>query len=464
MIGALLGNPLLNVVVLGSLVAAICYVLRDRPAWVVATVPVVLVLVPPQAQSTYTIFFHPGVYIAAIFLAVQFFTDQRGVWEALVRSRWLVAAMVALSLYATLDLLNPHGIGSPIQLALTLARLFGAALVLFLAMRVGLRHGGRGMRIVVGALLLTGVLQVYLADQQVATDGESGYWWRSDYETSWWWVDSYALGIGTTGHPLQLGLFLASLVPMLVLVRRLWIRFALVLAFVYGISAATARTGLVLAIVGATYVVTKGVRRWGRTLILTAAAVPVVIALMGTKAVDQISGKFEADAGSAQLRGDARIWAWEHKDEFLYFGYPGARDLRGAGILGSSLENGYLMAGLEFGLVFAVGLGIFHLATTWLLFRRGGQWRIPLLLAVVFVLVGFNSSSSFMGGGLEASLFWVYLGMLAGDGDNAADEIDRTDEIGDETAPGDGTAAVDETESRLMTAGAPAARGYGHAG
>lgn len=404
-------------IVLGATLVNI--LLRHRPAWGAAIIPVLLVLVPPQAESTYTIFFHPAIYLAVLFLITQFLTDQWGVYEVVRRSGWVLLGMVALSLYASLDLLNFSGIGSPVQLVLTLLRLFGVAFVLFLSMRVGLRHGGRDYLVIVGTLLAVGVFQVYLANEQVTSGGERGYWWRSAYEASWWWVDDYKIGLGTTGHSLQLGLFLASLVPMLMLLRQVWLRYALAIAFIYGITTATARAALILALIAAVYVVAAGSRRWARTGLAAIAAVPVVLAVMGTQAVSTISSKFASDAGSAQLRADAREWAWTHKGEFLFFGYPGSRDLRGAGLLGSSLENGYLMAGLQFGLVFAVGLGLYHLAVMWGYIRRADRLRVPVALSVLIVFVGFNASSSFMAGALDSTLFWAYLGMLAADGDVA---------------------------------------------
>lgn len=154
-----------------------------------------------------------------------------------------------------------------------------------------------------------GLVQAYLSFIQVTSHGKSGFIWRQYLARSWWWTDSWHIGLGTTGHPLQMGIFLAALVPLTTYVRWYVVRWALVLAYLYGIASATARTASVLAILAVGFVLAYGSRLVLRTVLIIAVSAPVALALFRSNAFTVLLTKFRSDHGSTQLRGDALQWA-----------------------------------------------------------------------------------------------------------------------------------------------------------
>lgn len=383
--------------------------------WVVATIVLTFVFIPVQAEGRFTPVLHPGAYLGAIFIAHALVTGRHDARNILRRSWPVWVALCGLSAYATLDLVNPFG-GTAYDTAFTLIKLLWAPAVIYLCVRVVTARAEAHQRVIIGSLVIAGLVQVWLANQQVTTKGRAGYWWRSAYaENSWWWNDEFSLGLGTTGHTLQLGLFLAALVPLLFTLRAAWLRFTLAGAFIYGTTLATARASLVLSVGAVIVLLLQSARRWFATAIGIALLAPFVGWFLASEGFRSTQQKFEADGGSAQLRRDAFTWAVQNRSDFMWFGYPGGRDLRGQGLLGSSLENGYLMAGLQFGLVFAGALLVFHLSAILIPLRNGMDGtRVALALSCLVTWVGFFGSSSFMTGALESWTWWVFLGLLYG--------------------------------------------------
>lgn len=389
--------------------------------WVVAFIVLTFIFIPVQAEGRFTPVVHPGGYLGAIFLTQALVSDRFDARDCLRRSWPFFLGMTVLSSYAMLDIINPFG-GTAYDTFFTLVKLLWAPAVIFLCVRLVVTRSAGHQRAIILSLLAAGAVQVWLANQQVTTMGRSGYWWRSAYsENAWWWNDQFALGLGTTGHTLQLGLLLAGLVPLAVTLRAAWLRFLLAAAFVYGTTLATARASLILSI-GATFLLlVQSGRRWIATTVGVALLVPFVGWFLASEGFRSTQAKFEADGGSAQLRRDAFTWAVQNRSEFMWVGYPGGRDLRGSGVLGSSLENGYLMAGLQFGLVFAGALVLFHLVAA-LAPLRGGltTTKVALAASCLITWVGFFGSSSFMTGALESWTWWVFLGLLYGFSDRTS--------------------------------------------
>lgn len=393
------------------LAVAIAHFTRRWPVVAAILVAYVYILVPNQAEGQILPRYHPAAYLAITVLGYRLLTNRENEREIIGRYLWILVAALALTGYAGIDLLQHGGVTTWIG---TVGRMLWIPIAVFLLLLTVFVRRPRALATFSWALILMSAFQVYLANLQHISDGRSGFWWRSYLERSWWWTDQWSIGMGTTGHPLQLGLLLAGVTPLLIVVRQVWLRFGLIALFLYGAAIATARTAIVLIAIGGAYIVLRSSRRVFATAVGAIVAVPLAQYFLNTTAADSTLSKFQSDGGSAQLRGDARIWAWAHRDEFMFFGYPGGRDVRASGILGSSLENGYLMVGLQFGLVLAAAIGVFHLV---LIFKPwlGRPIRLlPYFLSAFFLFVGLNGSSSFMAQALEGTTFWMFLAMLHG--------------------------------------------------
>lgn len=369
------------------------------------------VAVPGQAEGLIMPQLHPGAWFLLVLLPFYLSVDWPAYRDILLRTQVVVVAMLALTAYTSLDLINPSGGSSLYQWFGFVLRQMGFPYLIYTMLRAELARTRRAEPVILWSLFLMGLAQVYLSFLQVSTDGKQGYLWKAYYVRSWWWVDNWHIGMGTTAHPLQMGIFLAALIPLLSRLRWQSAAFGIGLAYLYGIASATARTATVLAGAAFVYVFIRGSRAMLRMALVLLLAVPFALTLYRSHAVTVLLAKFRSDGGSTQLRGDALKWVLAHHNEFLVFGYPGSRDLRSAGVLSSSLENAYLMAGLSFGLIFAAALILFHLGMVLAPLRHFRPDLIGYFLAAAFTMIAFNGSSSFMVGGLEGTTFWVFLAL-----------------------------------------------------
>lgn len=413
--------------------AILCWAFKDFIAVPLSLIILTYIAVPSQAEGLILPRIHPASWFLIVLLVIVISYHWDELREVLRRTNPMRIMIVVLIAYSSLDLVNPQGgsrVGDYVPFVIKVLIL---PYVLYALVRVALAMDGqRARRWILWSLFAMGVFQAYLSFLQVSTEGREGYLWRHYYERSWWWVDDWHIGMGTTAHPLQMGLFLASLVPLLALIRSQVIRYGAVLAYLYGISSATARTGMVLAVAGVVFLVITGIRRALTTIAVISMSVPLVLAFLASRAFDRLLKKFQSDEGSAQMRADAFHWAVAHYHDFLIFGYPGARDLRTTGVLRSSLENGYLVAGLNFGLVFAALVLIYHLGCLLVPLPKVRWSTLPYLMACVFTMVGFNGSGSFMYGGLEGTTAWVFFALYHDavlGGTRRAESTRREDEV-----------------------------------
>lgn len=427
--------------------ALACFFFRGRLYIPVTLAILTFVFVPGQADGVIMPQLHPGAWFLLVIL-ITFLLANWGNYAPMLRRTTPVAvALVVLMLNSSLDLINPSGGSSLRQWIGFVLRQMVFPYLIYSMVRTELARTPLARRFLLGGLLSMGVLQAYLSFLQVSTHGKSGYIWKSYYARSWWWSENWHIGMGTTAHPLQMGIFLVALIPLLVYVRWHLIRWALILAFLYGIASATARTASVLAVLAVGFVLAYGYQMVVRTGFILLLSTPLALALTNSKVFAALIEKFQSDNGSTQLRGDALRWALAHRNEFYVFGYPGSRDLRTEGVISSSLENAYLMAGLSFGLLFALLLVVVHLGMIVVPLRHFRLALIAPLLPCVFTMIAFNGSSSFMAGGLEGTTFWVFLAIYHA----AAYDPQETDWGASEAETVPQPAALDQVRVPAMT-------------
>ena len=394
-------------VMTGSLLFALVF--WNRPVVVLTAVVAVRVLVPGVAEGILTPFLHPAIYLLLAHVAVQVVFA----WPRLRRSLRLpvpfALLVVFLAGWMMFNSLSDYG-GGLLAGALSLARLLLLPLLLFLLIRdeVATRPGSE--RVFIWTLHVLGMFQVLLGQMQMNANAALVY--EDLYRQMWWWDDYVYRALGTVGHGIQLGFFLAALILLTLRVRRVVLRMVLTLTYLYGILLAEARLALILALF-ATVIVMVGslFQRPVATLIWSAAGgAAAAPAILGSEAYARVVNKFGDDQGSNEKRLEAFQWASDHLDEFFWTGYAGTRDLMGAGVIESSLENGYLIFGLSYGLFAAAVLALVHvtLAVGPVVARRHGSVALPASLAAILTIGAFFGSSSFMAQALEGITIYVF--------------------------------------------------------
>jgi hypothetical protein len=392
------------------------FLLRRRVIWPVTGVVLAHVAFPNQVVGAMTQWFTPAQWMLLGQVAIFAWLFNAQLVTMIRRHGLLLASLGALGCWMALDVFNVgNSTGGVFTDVLRLAVLPAIQLLI---VAVTLRLSSRNERFLVAALIVMACVQVFLAERQVSTHGDWGYFWRTYYERSTWWSSGWDLGMGTTGYPLQLGLFLALTTPFVAWVKSSVLRFGLLAAFVYGTGLSTGRTAFVLTAVAAFFVLVQGSRRWVASLVTLGALAALAPTFLASRSFEFISNKFNNDAGSAEMRRSAFAWAWERRGDYFWFGYPGTRDLRNSGYVSSSLENGYLMFGFSFGLIAAVALVLVQVAAIAKPALASAQaW--PAALSALIIVIGGFGSSSFMAFGLEGMLLWVIIPMATFAADRA---------------------------------------------
>lgn len=399
--------------------------LQRRPAWILSAAIVTRVLVPGVAQGVVIPGLHPGVYLILVFVVVRLVLARALLMEALKLSRGGLIAMGLLVLWGMLDMLNPGGRGG-FNTSASLISVYIAPFLMFAMIRHELLRRPKSEAILLWPFLLVTVLEVPLAYWQVRT-GEAIVW-QSIYERQWWWGE-VGRGLGTTGHGLQLALLFVAGIGLSARVRSIFLRFALAGTYLLGIFYTDGRLALLLAIPALVFLIFFSLRSWLRTL--TFSGLLAVAAWIGLESVpgQKLLEKFTDDGGSNAKRLAAIDWTFSHIREFLVVGYPGSRDTRGVGVVSSSLENGFLMAAMSYGAVFAAGLLIVYavyILNGFSVFDRG----VPAAMTALLMLIGMNGSSSFMANALEGYVIWFALAFavsrpLTGKGRSPGDPVDQ---------------------------------------
>lgn len=381
----------------------------NRPAYVLAGIVAARVLMPGMTEGIYTPFLHPAYWLLVTHLLVQLAFARPRLMRALRVSLPMALLLVLLMGWMLANSLAAYGEGA-LRGVLTTARIVVLPMLLFLLIRDEVIARPRSERVLIGTLHVLGVFQVVLGQMQMNANEALVY--ENLYRQMWWWDDYVYRALGTIGHGIQLGFFLAALVLFTLRVRWVVLRIALTLTYLYGILLAEARLALIFALIASAIVVVGSLfQRPVATLVWTAiGAAAAVPAILASDAYASVGAKFDDDQGSNEKRLEALQWAGGHVNEFLWTGYAGTRDLMGVGVIESSLENGYLIFGLSYGMFAAAVLALFHvtLAVGPVVARRQGAVALPASLAAILTIGAFFGSSSFMAQALEGTTIYVF--------------------------------------------------------
>ncbi|SEJ17544.1 hypothetical protein SAMN04487917_104127 [Arthrobacter sp. yr096] len=384
-----------------------------RMHFVLAAVIVVRILVPGVVQNEVMPGLHPSMYLFLCFVLVQL-AFAPSIFGRVIRSAgvWPQAILGGIAAVMMTDVGNPGSAGL-LDTTMFVLGIVWAPYYVFVFMRYSIRSAPAAGKVFLVTFVLLGLAEAVLSQIQVATGRPLV--WESDFSRIWLNGTQSELGaaIGTFGHGIQVGVFFAALMPLLALIRSMFLRFALAAVLLVTVPLAYGRMGLILTIVGFVFLVIIGGRRILRSVLLaTAVAVALLVSIQGV-AGEKLLHKFEDDNGSAALRVAAFDWFWEHTSEFFTGGYPGSRDLKGMGTLGSSLENGYFMMALMFGILVVVAFFVFMACLLLGHFKIKERDSWPGVAAAALIIVSINGYSSIGGNSIDIHLFWFVLAMAS---------------------------------------------------
>lgn len=387
-------------------------IFRRRIEWVLALLILVRILVPPAAVGIYFWKIHPTILMVLAVALARLLFDTDTFLASLRRSPALMLATVALGAYGMLDFFA--GNTPLLSLGMLLTTILVAPVLLYTFVRDAVVRSADAMRVIAWPVIAAAVGEVILGQMQL--DRGEALVWQEAYRASWWWDDNVTRALGTTGHGLQLGILMAVAATLLFTVPVIALRVALLPILLYGTIIGSARTAFVLVLVVGLVVLLVSLRKPFQTL-LSVTVVGLVAATYYTaqwEVVSDLVDKFGNDGYSTQRRVAAIDYFMAHRGEYVFLGYKGPRDLMGAGVLKSSLENGYLALAMVFGILFAVLYTLMCVALALgPLFThvRAGAWAT---FGGLVCLVGFASGNSLLSSGIETVFFWVIAGAGAG--------------------------------------------------
>lgn len=382
-----------------------------RMHFVLAAVIVARILIPGVVQNEVMPGLHPSTYLFLVFLVVQAaFAPARFLQALRSAGLWPQLVLAATAAVMMADVGNPGSAGL-LDTAMFVLGMVWAPYYVYVFMRHAIRTiPAAGVTLVVTFVLLA-LAEVVLSQLQVATGRPLV--WEDAFSRIWLTGTRSELGaaIGTFGHGIQVGVFFAAVMPLLAWVRSALLRYAVAAAILVTVPLAYGRMGLVLTVIGFVFLMTLGSRHLIRSVLFGAVAVAALVVSIQGVAGEKLLLKFEDDNGSAALRVAAFDWFWAHTGEFTAGGYPGDRDLKGVGTLGSSLENGYFMMALMFGIVAVLAFVIFMVFLLATNFRSGNRDTWPGVASAALVIVAINGYSSIGGNSVDVHLFWFVLAM-----------------------------------------------------
>ncbi len=403
--------------ILACAVAALA--LRRHPA-VAALAVVALWFTVPAAgsylltgQSDGWLSLHAATWLIFMILVFQVTFEPSVLADAAARHIYAVVVMGAVLASAILSTaVNGQGEGGVLLVDQILAP------ALFFLFVVG--SAARDERVVPwlrNGLLALGALVCLVAVAQWLTG--SVLFYEAGFRTRYWFNPEGPRWMGLLDQPLTLSLAACVVAPLTVSLRRLWLQVALLALFGAGVLVSQSRVGLIVLAAVILYVaVATRKPAAARVGLLGVLAALVVWALSGPLA-EGLLNRLEDDNGSAAARTSAVLTVLKRWPEYLFEGQgvSGSYRVADQGGLGTSLENSFLMYGVDLGLFFS--LLYFGLLTVLVLknFRRtlpGGLAVAGLLaIAIPQTYSGLATRSA------AAILLWTVVALIVAEGERS---------------------------------------------
>lgn len=392
----------------------LCFVLASafasRPVWLVSAAIVIRILLPFYASNAWMVGLHMAGYLVAATAIMQLVLYRPRVIRVLLNSKTELALFLVLVVLMLVNSVSAYS--SIMNVLMNLAIIYLTPFTLYLLLKMEIhRLGLRAIQVISVPFHLTMLYELWLAIRQKET-GELLVYTQYSVETLWFQDSSE---VGRSYGTLESGLELATLsifaVGMTYWVKNGLLRTSLIIAYLYLGLLANGRAAMAISIVVALAVILLA-----RSSYFSKAA-SIIVALLGagllysSEVGQELISKINDDGGSNQKRFDALTWFSQNYESFIFTGYPGNRDLRGSGQLSSSLENAYLMAGLDYGLIFS---GILLSLQFYIVVRNlRNRSAYVMGLAAAGVVVVNMTNSGFISNSISAYLIWIALGLCS---------------------------------------------------
>lgn len=272
-----------------------------------------------------------------------------------------------------------------------------------------LREGAGALRKVAWVMHLAMLGQMYLAIQQNITghilvfeDTAKAALWQLQG------IDEITRSQGFVETGLDFAALCAFMVALTYFIRNPIIRWVFIGLYLYGALLGNGRASILAAVITAVVVTLAAKDRILTKLTGIGIMAGSFVWMLGTEAGQALTTKVEDDGGSSELRKEAYRWVEGHWHLFTFTGYPGSRDFRGSGILGSSLENAYLIVGADYGLITAAVLLALQIFLA-LRNLRNAAGAVTALGALDMIANNLTNSG-FTSNQVGAYLIWIALG------------------------------------------------------
>lgn len=310
---------------------------------------------------------------------------------------WVAVAAAVIVLF--------HGVGSLFPLFV----FYVAPALAFFAIRLNSQPEIKLSKALVGTLVGLLIFEGALASLQWITG--RAILFEEGLATQYWWTGSLTRSLGTLDSPLDLAALLSTGILTCAFVKRTLVAYpAMALAFA-GVIFSGSRLGIVVAALTITLVIVYRSRNVfaavitgmvvgaGSLLLVTSELGATLLARFGTR------GQSSNDARDVALQfGLERL-----TDRWATGGGIGTAYDLGQYYLNSSMENGYLAAAIDIGIVLTLALLLVQL----LLVLQGwpGQWVLRVM-GLAMIVWGF-AYSSFLSGSSISIIIWAIIGLAS---------------------------------------------------
>lgn len=392
----------------------LCFLLAalsaPRPIYLLVGAMVLRLAVPSYASNSYLVGLHLAGYLVVATACIQLVFYWPRVRNLLLKSKF---ELTCFALCLALMLANALSANSRLlDILMNIAIVYLTPFLFYLLLKMEIhRLGMRALQPLVLALHATMLYELWLALQQRET-GQVLVFAQQAQQALWFQGDENAgRSYGTFEGGLELSTVCIFAIGMTYWVRNSYLQVALILAYLNVNLLGSGRAALVLGLgLGLLILLTSKASLLAKTL-SSLLGLGGLIFLYFSEAGETMLQKINDDGGSNQKRLDALHWVGRNFEYFILSGYPGARDLRTAGELSSSLENAYLMVGMDYGLIFTAALLTLQLGI--ILKNIRSLAGLTMGLTALGIILVNMTNSGFSSNSVSAYLIWIALGLCS---------------------------------------------------